>query len=44
MLDVSIVNVLRKRNMDDNAKRRSEKWRQKSELTLAKLLVQLKLK
>jgi hypothetical protein len=28
MLDVSIVNVLRKRNMDDNAKRRSEKWRQ----------------
>lgn len=28
MLDVSIVNVLRKRNMDDAAKRRSEKWRQ----------------
>ena len=28
MLDVSLVNVLRKRNMDDNAKRRSEKWRQ----------------
>ena len=28
MLDVSLVNVLRKRNMDDATKRRSEKWRQ----------------
>lgn len=28
MLDASIVNVLRKRNMDDAAKRRSEKWLQ----------------
>ena len=28
MLDVSIVNVLRKRNMDDATRRRSEKWRQ----------------
>lgn len=28
MLDASIVNVLRRRNMDDAAKRRSEKWLQ----------------
>lgn len=28
MLDASIVNILRKRNMDDAAKRRSEKWLQ----------------
>lgn len=28
MLDASIVNVLRKRNMDDATKRRSEKWLQ----------------
>ena len=28
MLDETIVNVLRRRNMDDAAKRRSEKWRQ----------------
>ena len=28
MLDSTIVNVLRRRNMDDAAKRRSEKWRQ----------------
>jgi hypothetical protein len=28
MLDSSIVNVVRKRNMDDAAKRRSEKWQQ----------------
>ncbi len=28
MLDASIVNVLRRRNMDDAAKRRSEKWQQ----------------
>jgi von Willebrand factor type A domain len=28
MLDDTIVNVIRRRNMDDTAKRRSEKWRQ----------------
>ncbi|MGD9604400.1 MAG: VWA domain-containing protein [Gammaproteobacteria bacterium] len=28
MLDDTVVNVLRRRNMDDEAKRRSEKWRQ----------------
>ena len=28
MLDASLVNVLRKRNMDDATKRRAEKWRQ----------------
>ncbi|MGB1885066.1 MAG: VWA domain-containing protein, partial [Gammaproteobacteria bacterium] len=28
MLDQSIVNIIRRRNMDDSAKRRSQKWQQ----------------